>query len=143
MKALLLILCLTTLLGFKPQNFEKEEFNVFEYEMRLDKGESSLVYYYNQKCYTTYIKLRRSGLVYIIDSETFIYKFNIIKIKSANQYGNVFLAARTGDAQLYSIIETYTDDKFFLTIKPIRFNSKYSIDDQGLVISKEHVCGMY
>lgn len=143
MKSFLLVLCLITLFSFSPQSPEREQYNVFEYEMRLDRGEPSLVYYSNEKCYTAFIKIRRSRSKYSIEVDDFTYNFVILSVRHSSKHRNVYMAARTGGAQLYSIMEYYGDGKFFLTIKPIRFNSKYAIDEKGLVISKEEVCGIH
>lgn len=143
--SLCLILILPFFIKFEKLNtivVEKQIYNVFEYKMKLDKVNGN-VYYSHEKCYSANIEIKKGQKSYVIEIENNIHKFEIISVKSRNKKGYTVLVAKIGNPQLYLITESYVDNELYLIVKPVRFNTKYAIDDAGLVISKKPVCGSY
>jgi hypothetical protein len=143
------------LLGFSLSTFshvkveDKEIFNIYEYEMVLEAGEISQVYYSNERCYTTWVEYSHNKNFYFLKSENFDIKFHVVKFdesivkdKNGNVLSKIFkiFAARCGSAHPYQIMEITNNDKFYLSVTPIRFNHKSGIDERGIVISKENIC---
>lgn len=76
---------------------------------------------------------------YIVKVDNNVYVFQIIKERFLTS-SIIYMASRQGTGQLYTITEIVIEGVLYVEFKPIRFNSKFSVRDKGLILSKGEVC---
>lgn len=132
--------CILLFANWKPvENWT--EYNIYEYEMRLASGTPSNAYYNDEKCYRAKISYSKTRDFFTFSTESFDIAFHILERKKCGEFTTRYVTVRAGaNGHPYSITEMRAENKFYLTITPIRFNAKYAIDEAGLVISSEDVC---
>lgn len=136
---LLIFFTFLSIIGYSQQHLPDDQYNVFEYELKLDKGELLQVYFSTQKCYSASVQLKKSMSKYIVKVDNNVYVFQIIKERFLTS-SIIYMASRLGTGQLYTITEIVIEGVLYVEFKPIRFNSKFSVRDKGLILSKGEVC---
>lgn len=133
-----IIASLIFLFGFGYLIQDETVYNVYEYEMVLEREPISSVYYTNEKCYTIKkFKHWHDQHNYYLRIEDVLIKFSIMDVRTPPSM-TCYIASRNSNP--YNIREFTREGHEYVVVTPMRFNSKFAIDDSGLVISTAEVC---